>query len=65
MARKTYKFGILEPIKLKNYGFGLFLFEDKLCFKSDSGESFVVSTGENFEEAMKVSDNIEIIPLEY
>lgn len=65
MARKSFKFGVLDPIKLKDYGFGLFLFKDQLCFKADRGGVFVVNSGEKFEEAFGVNQNIEVIPLEY
>lgn len=65
MARQTFKLGILKPMKLKDYSFGLFLFEDYLCLKTLDGGAYDASSGEDFFEYFGVNESVEITPLEY
>lgn len=72
MRKVTYKFNHLNPIKLKDYGFGLFLLDendDTLYIKCEYGECYNVSTGEFLNYQLRLTDKqteeLEIIPIEY
>lgn len=56
----------LKPIKLKDYGFGLFLYNDQLCLKTEDGECYYCSSGEALESKdNEIINNSVITPLEY
>lgn len=64
--KKTYKFNTLDPMPLGKYGFGLFLFDNKLCLKSESGIPFVCSTGEVlYENKIDERNELIITPIEF
>lgn len=58
--RKNYKFSALERMRFDEYGFGLFVIGNDLCFKSADGKVYTVGSGSE----ISICDDAEIIPLE-
>lgn len=56
----------LKPMKLKDYGFGLFMYNNMLCLKTVEGVCYYCNSGEELGSKDDVMiNNLVIIPLEY
>lgn len=58
--KKSYKFNILEQMRFDDYGFGLFVIGNELCFKSVDGKTYTVGSGNE----ISVCDDAKVKPLE-
>lgn len=58
--KKSYKFNTLEQMRFDDYGFGLFIIGNDLCFKSADGKTYTVGDGSE----ISVCKEAKITPLE-
>lgn len=58
--KKSYKFNTLEQMRFDDYGFGLFVIGNELCFKSADGKTYTVGSGNE----ISVCDDAKVKPLE-
>lgn len=58
--KRNYKFNTLDQMRFDDYGFGLFVIGNDLCFKSADGKVYTVGSGSE----ISICDDARIVPLE-
>lgn len=58
--KRSYKFNTLDQMRFDDYGFGLFVIGNDLCFKSADGKVYTVGSGNE----ISICDDAKIKPLE-